>query len=737
MRTGPNPRYISNRIFQDLFVNVPDEHRISQYGFTWGQFIAHDIGLAQVGDVSDNIPFDPNDPLENFTNDLGIIPFNLDQTAEGTGTEDTPREFINTVSAYLDGSVIYGPSTSIDGISRVDRLRDPNDRAKLSVNTIEGKDYLPFASTVGIDDMEQKGRLRGNPEATRAAGDIRANEFLGLTSLQTLFVREHNRVVDLLDANAQTQNLSADEKFELARTIVVAEQQAITYNEYLPAFGINLPTYTGYDSSVNAQLSNEFAVVGFRAHSQIHGDIVAVIDPGEASAEQLTSLASQGVTVTDQPDGSTKLQVPTNVAFFNPDLVESVGLDNVFRGLNVGPEYRNDEQIDNQIRSLLFQLPNQNFDPTALDGTSSVQQFSGVIDLSAIDIKRAREHGVSGYNDLREAYGLSRITSFTEITGEPTDELPPGTNIDDPAIINWLDEARQEVSPENAAAQLNPVDATLPPPLRKSTVAARLKAIYQSVDNIDAFVGMLAEKHLPYSSFGPLQKAIWQDQFLRLREGDRFFYENLVQNDILSESADGQLSIAGIPILDSLSDVITANTSLDDGDLSENVFFLSGTILEGTSGADVLKGDAENNRLLGLEGDDRLKGRAGRDIIDGDRGNDQLYGGKGDDELLGGTGDDRLYGNRGNDLLWGGSGNDFLRGGRGQDTFVLAPGEGKNIIADFNPGTDLIGLMGSLSYGDLEFRGRNIFVSSTTQELLAKVKGFHTSDLTSTDFTTL
>jgi hypothetical protein len=46
------------------------------------------------------------------------------------------------------------------------------------------------------------------------------------------------------------------------------------------------------------------------------------------------------------------------------------------------------------------------------------------------------------------------------------------------------------------------------------------------VDEVDAFVGMVSEKHVPGTEFGPLQLAIWKKQFEALRDGDRYFYLN-------------------------------------------------------------------------------------------------------------------------------------------------------------------------------------------------------------------
>jgi peroxidase len=46
MVSGPSPRYISNRVFNDVGQNLFSENDISQWGWAWGQFIDHDIGPA-------------------------------------------------------------------------------------------------------------------------------------------------------------------------------------------------------------------------------------------------------------------------------------------------------------------------------------------------------------------------------------------------------------------------------------------------------------------------------------------------------------------------------------------------------------------------------------------------------------------------------------------------------------------------------------------------------------------
>lgn len=57
-------------------------------------------------------------------------------------------------------------------------------------------------------------------------------------------------------------------------------------------------------------------------------------------------------------------------------------------------------------------------------------------------------------------------------------------------------------------------------------VAALLEELYGDVDNIDAYVGGLAEPHYMQGHVGELFYKSIQDQFNRLREGDWWYYEN-------------------------------------------------------------------------------------------------------------------------------------------------------------------------------------------------------------------
>jgi hypothetical protein len=525
---GPPARYVSNRIFNDTAQNIFSENGVSQWGFAWGQFIDHTIGLRQDSpDESAPIPFDVNDPLEAFHNDFGSIGFTRTPPAPGTGAT-SPRQQINTVSSFIDGSNIYS-----DDASRLEWLRVGSVDGNVEDNGAKlllPDGLLPRSSARGAvpaPAMAFSGRLLGSPSDAMIAGDVRADENIALTATQTLFAREHNRIVDALPAS-----LPEEEKFQIARRVVGAEQQYITYHEFLPALGVTLSPYRGYDPHVDASLSNEFATVGYRAHSMVHGELEPTAPAGTYSAQQLAGFTRQGLEV-EQDGDAVKLVTPLNLTFENPNLLASVGVGPVLRGLGGEREYRNDEQIDNQMRSVLFQTPKPGApNPSAcLDGPTLPDCFTGVVDLGAIDVERGRDHGIPSYNALRRAYGLAPERSFTAITGDSTDRFPTNDPtidrhdpIDDPNILDVLkltDANGNDIALGSEDAENEAIRA-----VRRTTVAARLKAIYGDVDRIDAFVGMVAEKHVAGTEFGELQRAIWKREFESLRDGDRFFYGN-------------------------------------------------------------------------------------------------------------------------------------------------------------------------------------------------------------------
>ncbi len=69
-----------------------------------------------------------------------------------------------------------------------------------------------------------------------------------------------------------------------------------------------------------------------------------------------------------------------------------------------------------------------------------------------------------------------------------------------------------------------------------------------------------------------------------------------------------------------------------------------------------------------------------------------LTGGAADDMIFGAGGDDVLSGGAGHDILISGGGANTLTGGTGADIFVLHASGRRNVVADFEPGTDRLDL---------------------------------------------
>ena len=571
---GPNARYISNRIFEDSAQNLFSETGVTQWAYNWGQFIDHTIGLRESGNEDMSVTFDQYDALEQFANEGDSLRATRTAAMAGTGTS-SQREQINTVSSYIDGWAIYGGSQE-----RLEWLREgpvdgdmSNNGAKLLM-TEDG--FLPRATERGdaqaAPAMERNGRLMFAPNADEQvviAGDVRANENIALTTVQTLFAREHNRIVDRLPVDWSEQM-----KFDTARQLVVATQQYITYEEFLPALGVHLTPAKRYRRNVDASVTNEFATVGYRAHSMIHGEIEVAVDVNEYDEGQLALFASMGIEV-EQEGQDVELAIPLNVAFHNPQLVTSIGLEPLLSGLGGEPQYRNDEQIDNQLRSVMFEIPVREGSDvhSCLDGPTLNECFALVTDLGLLDIMRGRDHGMPFYNDMREAYGLARVDSFSSLTGEYSEIFPENDSlidaldpINDPDILDFIelrDVEGQLIELGSEAADGEAVEG-----VRRTTLAARLKALYGDINRVDAFVGMVSEPHLQGSDLGELQQAIWKQQFEALRDGDRHFYD---WNNSLNRSQ-RLLSRLGLDWRKTLADVVADNSELSADDIQANLF---------------------------------------------------------------------------------------------------------------------------------------------------------------------
>ena len=203
--------------------------------------------------------------------------------------------------------------------------------------------------------------------------------------------------------------------------------------------------------------------------------------------------------------GEPAWDMPLADAFFDPTFIASDGVNGT-----------------NHVEQVLLGLSTSRAHEIDVKVTDAVRNFlfgapgSGGMDLAALNIQRGRDHGLPSYNETRLTYGLSPATSFRDITSD-----------------------------------------------RK--VRRKLRQLYGSVDEVDSWVGALAEDHVPGSSVGELTLTAIVEEFSRLRDGDRYFYTGDME---LMENAaiESVIDLSSI----TLSEIIEANTGLDC--VPDNVF---------------------------------------------------------------------------------------------------------------------------------------------------------------------
>jgi hypothetical protein len=428
--------------------------------WVWGQFLDHDISLTEAASPLEpaNIEIPTGDP--DFP--AGSLTFNRSAYDSSTGVTNI-RQQINTQSSYIDASNVYGAN-----VARASALRANDGTGQLATGpgNLLPKNTRLYPNVPNNHDAQYY-----------FAGDIRANEQLILLAMHTLWVREHNRIAD--EIRAVNSHLTGDQVYQAARRKVIALNQAITFNEFLPTLlgSDAIPDYVGYQPSVDSSISNEFSSGLYRVGPSMVSEKIQRMD---ASLNTIS-------------EGWTFLRD----AFFRPDrLTEGGGIEPLLRGAAKQVCQKIDTHVVDELRNFLFGNPG-----------------AGGLDLAALSIQRGRDHGLPTYNDMRVILGLSAIRSYSEITSDVT--------------------------------------------LRNNLIAT-----YTNINEIDLWIGMLAEDHVEGALVGPTLRAGMIKQFLALRDGDRFWYENVFSGDLLAEINNTKLS-----------DVIKRNTTIG-AELQSDVFYL-------------------------------------------------------------------------------------------------------------------------------------------------------------------
>lgn len=306
------------------------------------------------------------------------------------------REQENAITHWLDGSAIYG-STEEESI----QVRGAQDQFAFLKTTrpggraSSGRALLPQCELEVNSEIEACGDVcedetpHGTSRKCAFAGDFRVNEQPGLSTMHTVWVREHNRVAKHL-ANLNS-NWDSRRVYQEARRIVIAEFQMIVYNEWLPivlgqqymnSFGL-FPLKPGqgytqdYNINIDPRINAEFSGAAFRFGHSLVPNMMKIKDH----------------------DQNTK-EVPLKSVFNDPSELQETGfVEGVVRGqsLEAAPSW--DPLFSADLMNHLFE---ENPD-------------EGGLDLTSLNIQRGRDLGLPGYNYYRKICGSGKYKEVSTI----------------------------------------------------------------------------------------------------------------------------------------------------------------------------------------------------------------------------------------------------------------------------------------------------------------------------------
>ncbi|XP_067122505.1 peroxidase-like [Centruroides vittatus] len=393
----PSPRLISSIVHRDY--NVPSE-KFTVLFMSFGQFIDHDLTFATLPEGNNGqriqccgknnkekhplcmeIEVPKDDPFFSRFN-KNCLEFKRNLATQRPDCTLGPRSVQNMLTGPIDANFLYG---STEELAR--QLRTGYRGLMKTWDMFKREGLKPLLPPLTLTP-ERECIARPRDIFCFNAGDSRANEQIHLAILHTLYVREHNRIAEILgDMNYHWD----DEKiYQETRRILAAVTQHITYNEYIPLllnddylerYNLTLKDegyWYGFNPDVHLGLSNSFQTAVFRfGHSQIQGTVTRYNKYHEYVDEfELRKVLRQPFIL------------------YKPGMMDelTVGMINT-------PSQRLDPFVSQEVTNHMFERPDEKFG----------------IDLASINIQRSRDHGVPGYNNFREYCGFPRARTFEDL----------------------------------------------------------------------------------------------------------------------------------------------------------------------------------------------------------------------------------------------------------------------------------------------------------------------------------
>ncbi|NWX91519.1 DUOX2 oxidase, partial [Nothoprocta pentlandii] len=474
----PNARQLSDAVARGP-AGLPSRRNTTVLGVFFGFHVLSEILEAEKpGCPAEflNIRIPTGDPVfDPASTGNVILPFQRIQWALETGqSPNNPREQINEVTSWLDGSSIYGPSHSWS-----DALRNfsggklacgPNERFPRET---DGR--IPMWKA--LDPLTGKGGPQGIYDLGSAWGN--ENPFLQAESI--VWFRYHNHWATRLSKEHPTW--SDEDLFQHARKRVIATFQSIVLYEWLPALlGRGVPAYAGYQQHMDSSLSTEFVAAASLF-------LASMVPPG---------VYKRGPQCQFQPDPALRL-CNNYWSRKSTRLQHAEDMDNLLLGMS--------SQIAEQEDNIVVEdLQDYWYGPLKYTRTDYVASW----------LQRGRDLGLPTYNQAREQFGLKPLQTWADLAPHSGQEV-----LKQVADLYANDIARLELLP-----------------------------------------GGMLEANMSLFS------AIILDQFVRLRDGDRFWFEN-TRNGLFTEEETQNIRNT------TFHDVLVAVTYANSTDIQSTVFVWS------------------------------------------------------------------------------------------------------------------------------------------------------------------
>uniref|UniRef100_A0A8C9S0G5 NAD(P)H oxidase (H2O2-forming) n=1 Tax=Scleropages formosus TaxID=113540 RepID=A0A8C9S0G5_SCLFO len=496
----PNPRSISSVVSRGPS-GLPSSRNQTVLSVFFGYHVVFEIldsrrpgcppEFMQITVPKGDAVFDPNGTGKT------LLPFQRGQWDEDTGqSPNNPRTQVNHVTAWIDGSSIYGSSSSW-----CDALRSFSG-GRLATGSKKGLPKMssaPYFMWNSVDPTTgQHGRY-----GLYEFGNARGNENMFTVAEGIIWFRYHNYLASQLQR--RHPSWSDEELFQNARKRVIATLQVQTMLLHFHLLG--------YQKYVDPGISPEFQAAAMRFG-------YSMVPPG-VYMRNWTCHYRDVINF----DGTTSPAVRLCNSFWNrqnPNLQTERDVDDLMMGMASQIAEREDNIIVEDLRGICMFFPDKrlilHLSLHPPDYVYGPMKFSRS-DLVALTVQRGRDYGLPSYNQAREALNLHPVNSWEEIN-----PLLYKTNND----------------------------------------TVDLAELYNNdISKLELFPGGVLES---LDGPGPVFSSIILDQFTRIRNGDRFWFEN---------SQNGLFTATEVQAIRSTTfhDVLVAVTSAEPGDFQKNVFF--------------------------------------------------------------------------------------------------------------------------------------------------------------------